>query len=104
MTRLHRCKTKLSHRNRDTTEELPHVSHLATPIINTIPVNTTPVNNEAVVTPASIGTHSLLEGASEPGTRTVSTRPTLPKLHLPKFTGNITKFRTFLDSYESAIH
>ena len=90
--------------NRETTEELPHVSRPYTPIINTTSVNTPLVNNEVVFSSASVGNHSLLEGASVLGTRVASTRPKLPKLHLPKFTGDVTKFRTFWDSYESAIH
>ena len=31
-------------------------------------------------------------------------KPKLPKLQLPKFAGDITKFRTFWDSFNSAIH
>ena len=31
-------------------------------------------------------------------------KPKLPKLHLPRFAGDITKFRTFWDSFELAIH
>ena len=91
--------------NRETTGELLHMSCPATSIINTTPVNTPPVNNEVVVSPASVGTQSLLErGASEPGMKVGSTRPKLPKLHLSKFTGDVMKFRTFWHSYESAIH
>ena len=36
--------------------------------------------------------------------RTKGMKLKLPKLHLPKFTGDITKFQTFWDSFESAIH
>ena len=36
--------------------------------------------------------------------RTGGMKPKLPKLHLPKFAGNITKFQTFWDSFESAVH
>ena len=31
-------------------------------------------------------------------------RPKLPKLVLPKFKGEITSYRTFWDSFESAVH
>ena len=31
-------------------------------------------------------------------------KPKLPKLHLPRFAGDITKFQTFWDSFESAVH
>ena len=31
-------------------------------------------------------------------------RPKLPKLHLPKFSGDVTKFKSFWDSFDSAIH
>ena len=36
--------------------------------------------------------------------RVVGARPKLPKLHLPKFTGDITKFKPFWDGFNSAIH
>ena len=53
--------------------------------------------------PASAGSVPLTTSSIEATVRT-GTRPKLPKLHLPKFSGDITKFRTFWNSYESAIH
>lgn len=37
-------------------------------------------------------------------TSTTTVKPKLPKLTLPKFKGDVTKWNTFWDSYESAIH
>jgi len=36
--------------------------------------------------------------------KTGEIKPKLPKLHLPKFSGQITKFQIFWDSFESAVH
>ena len=45
------------------------------------------------------------EHASDVNTESRSgIKPKLPKLQLPKFAGDITKFRTFWDSFNSAIH
>ena len=49
--------------------------------------------------PASAGSVPLTTSSIEATVRT-GTRPKLPKLHLPKFSGDITKFRTFWNSYE----
>ena len=57
--------------------------------------------------PSSRNSTSHEEIQSENGdthSRISGTKPKLPKLHLPKFSGNITKFQTFWDSFESAIH
>jgi hypothetical protein len=35
---------------------------------------------------------------------TTNVKPKLPKLTLPKFKGDVTKWNTFWDSYESTIH
>ena len=35
---------------------------------------------------------------------TTNVKPKLPKLNLPKFEGDVTKWNTFWDSYESTIH
>ena len=43
-------------------------------------------------------------GIIEMPSRSGGMKPKLPKLHLPRFAGDITKFQTFWDSFESAVH
>ena len=63
-----------------------------------------PLGSEHTVRPI---TNSLAspEHVSDVNTESRSgIKPKLPKLQLPKFAGDITKFRTFWDSFNSAIH
>lgn len=67
------------------------------------------VAGESVITdrPSSRNSTSHEEIQSENGdthSRISGMKPKLPKLHLPKFSGDITKFQTFWDSFESAVH
>ena len=69
------------------------------------PQNISPVVVEEFV-PTASGLNQSSPGIS-PGTaafQSHQTRSKLPKLVLPKFRGNATKFRTFWDSFESAVH
>ena len=80
-----------------------HVSQLVTPPSDLLldPERVDPP--VSVDLPASTGSLPLTTSSIKLTVRT-GTRPKLPKLHIPKFSGDITKFRTFWKSYESAIH
>ena len=80
---------------KETIEE--HVSGLVTPLSDSL------LDPKRVDSPASAGSLLLTTSSIEPAVRT-GTGPKLLKLHLPKFLDDITKFRIFWDSYESAIH
>ena len=67
------------------------------------PLSDSSLDPERIDPPASTGSLPLTTSSIKPTVRT-GTRPKLPKLHLPKFSGDITKFRTFWDSYKSAVH
>ena len=67
------------------------------------PSSDSSLDPEKVDPPASAESLPLTTSSIKPTVRT-GTRPKLPKLHLPKFLGDITKFRTFWDSCESTIH
>ena len=82
--------------NRNETIE-EHVSWSVTPSSDSL------LDPERVDPLASTGSLPLTTSGIESAVRT-GTRSKLPKLHLPKFLGDITKFRTFWDSYKSAIH
>ena len=78
----------------------------ATPVLSA-PQNTSSTVVEEPV-PAASGLNQATPGIS-PGTAAFQsshhqTQSKLPKLVLPKFRGDATKFRTFWDSFESAVH
>ena len=68
-----------------------------------------PETRDTPPTPASVIADSVSDPAEVPATpssgsaRTI-VKPKLPKLVIHKFNGEITKFRTFWDSFSSAIH
>ena len=67
------------------------------------------VAGEPVITdqPSSRNSTSHEEIQSENGdthSRISGMKPKLPKLHLAKFSGDISKFQMFWDSFESAVH
>ena len=80
---------------KETIEE--HVSRPVTPLSDSS------LDPKRVDSPASAGSLLLTTSSIEPTVRT-GTGPKLPKLHLPKFLDDITKFRIFWHSYESTIH
>ena len=86
--------------NRKETIEEHAREHIYRPVT---PLSDLSLDPERVDPPASAGSLPLTTSSIEP-TVITGTRPKLPKLHLPKFSSNITKIRTFWDSYESAIH
>jgi len=60
---------------------------------------------------ATISFLSLSEPERDPSSvkdssvaKVAGARPKLPKLHLPKFSGDITRFKIFWDSFDSTIH
>ena len=55
---------------------------------------------------ASTSTKDSVAAQSQPVTQQLPQRSysKLPKLVLPKFKGDITQFRSFWDSFESAVH
>ena len=80
-------------------EDVPteHVNHPTTPIIDSKAVShSTPVRSSETLTSSVLSKDSSV--------RVTGAKPKLPKLHLPKFTGDITRFKTFWDSFNSAIH
>ena len=78
----------------------------ATPVLSAHQNTSSTVVEEPV--PAASGLNQATPGIS-PGTAAFQsshhqTQSKLPKLVLPKFRGDATKFRTFWDSFESAVH
>ena len=53
---------------------------------------------------APVDRHSETRSPTTPESRSAGIKPKLPKLQLPKFAGDVTKFRTFWDSFDSAIN
>ena len=78
-----------------------HVKRLTTPIVDPKAVDHgTPLKNSETLASSVLGKAS----ASDSSIRIAGMKPKLPKLQLPKFTGDITKFKIFWDSFNSAIH
>ena len=48
--------------------------------------------------------HSSSSAKSLSMEKVAGAKPKLPKLHLPKFLGDVPKFKNFWDSFDSAIH
>jgi len=74
-------------------EDRPSNTHVTRP--------TTPIVDPSTL----LGEESPVSSTMSRSTmRVAGARPKLPKLYLPKFTGDITKFQTFWDGFNSAIH
>ena len=78
-----------------------HMKRPTTPIVDSkaadhsTPLKTSETLESSVLSKAS---------ASDSSIRIAGVKPKLPKLQLPEFTGDITRFKTFWDSFNSAIH
>jgi len=96
---------EIASRIADQIEEIQHhLEHLSAP------TDKTPVTDRAVSEPptkAGPGDKKEHEGSKprlpEGGLVSVG-KPKLPKLHIAKFSGEVIKFRTFWDSFNSAVH
>ena len=81
------------------------VAHVTLPALT---INSPPkTNTEGASLPVSSPSeaeHSSSSVKSPSVERVAGAKPKLPKLHLPKFSGDITKFKSFWDSFDSAIH
>ena len=65
-----------------------------------VPTNTIKTGVPAV---SRSGSHDELNTTARSDETIITVKPKLPKITLPKFSGEVTKFRVFWDSFESAI-
>ncbi|XP_044167431.1 uncharacterized protein LOC122951484 [Acropora millepora] len=80
-----------------------------TPLTSNVSSNLEQGNNALFIPPSSPGLYSASpqppQGNSGTGTETPkAARTKLPKLTLRRFKGDVTQFRTFWDTFESAVH
>ena len=79
--------------------------------LNLIEVETVRTNTSSTTisgAPASVSDRARLPAMSRPPEPIIPpsavTKPKLPKIELPKFSGDVTKFRSFWESFESSVH
>ena len=67
-----------------------------------LPVRTITIKTGALAVLRS-GSHEGLEATARSDETVYAVKPKLPKITLPRFSGEITKFRAFWDSFESSV-